>query len=311
MKSLASEIINTPTRTGEIVDHLVAVHESPNHDGPSMYLDLEGVNLCRSGSISILTLLLDSGVVGSRHVYLLDVHELGARAFTTAGARGKTLQDILQDEKIPKVFFDVHNDSDALFALYGVALRGVEDVQLMESAARKTTTQRRLLNGLARCVESNQTVLAVGGRGSVAGWKQAKQTGERLFKPEMGGSYAVFNTRPILKDIVAYAVGDVQFLPDLHNTFWMNRSVMWRDLVLDESKKRVALSQRADYQPHGRDRALAPWNKEQNAILDQLNYTPAPRNDPMDDRGYDWDDVGPTSCRDVIDDWDMHYYYSD
>jgi exonuclease 3'-5' domain-containing protein 1 len=81
------------------------------------------------------------------------------------------------------------------------------------------------------------------------------------------------------------------------------------------------LSQRADYQPHGRDRALAPWSKEQNTILDQWNYTPAPRtdlddffgpdDDPMDDRGYDWDDFGPTSCRDVIDDWDMHYYYSD
>jgi exonuclease 3'-5' domain-containing protein 1 len=321
MKSLASEIINTPTRTGEIVDQLVAAHESLNHDGPSMYLDLEGVNLCRSGSISILTLLLDSGVVGNRRVYLLDVHELGARAFTTAGAKGKTLQDILQDEKIPKVFFDVRNDSDALFALYGVALRGVEDVQLMESAARKTTAQRRLLNGLARCVESNQAVLAVGGRGSVAGWKQAKQTGERLFKPEMGGSYAVFNTRPIPKDIVAYAIGDVQFLPDLRNAFWKNRTVKWRDMVLDESKKRVALSQRADYQPHGRDRALAPWSKEQNTILDQWNYTPAPRtdlddffgpdDDPIDDREYDWDDIGPTSCRDVIDDWDMHYYYSD
>jgi exonuclease 3'-5' domain-containing protein 1 len=134
-----------------------------------VYLDLEGVNLCREGSISLLTLLLDDSVGSNRRVYLIDVHVPRARAFITVGMKGKTLQDNLQDEKIPKVFFDVRDDSNALFALYGVALKGVQDVQLMESAARKTTASRRLLDILTRCVDDNQSMLASGGRCDVSG----------------------------------------------------------------------------------------------------------------------------------------------
>jgi exonuclease 3'-5' domain-containing protein 1 len=99
---------------------------------PTMYIDLEGVDLCREGSISILTLLVDTGIP-SGCVYLVDVHTLGAQVFNTAGAKKKTLKDILQDKEIPKVFFDVRNDSDALFAHFGVALQGIADVQLLES----------------------------------------------------------------------------------------------------------------------------------------------------------------------------------
>jgi hypothetical protein len=127
-----------------------------------MYLDLEGVNLYREGSISILTLLLDGGVAGNRRVCLIDVHVLGARASTTTGVKGKTLQDILQDAAIPKVFFDVGDDLHALFALYGVALRDVDDVQLVESATRKTAAaKRRLVNVLAK-ICGTQSVCSCG-----------------------------------------------------------------------------------------------------------------------------------------------------
>lgn len=47
-----------------------------------------------------------------------------------------TPKDILENENIPKVFFDVRDDFDALFAHFGVALKVVEDIQLMESASR-------------------------------------------------------------------------------------------------------------------------------------------------------------------------------
>ena len=100
------------------------------------------------------------------------------------------MKDILQDDKIPKVFFDVRNDSEALFAHFGVALQGVEDVQLMESATRRTTGSRKFLSGLAKCVEKN---LLTSHGFDLASWKAAKVKGERLFKAEHGGSYVVFN----------------------------------------------------------------------------------------------------------------------
>jgi len=98
--------------------------------------------------------MIDTGIP-TRRICLFDVHLLGAQAFNTAGVKQKTLKDILQDDKIPKVFFDVRNDSDALFAHFGVALQGVEDVQLIESATRRTTKSRKFLSGLAKCVEEN------------------------------------------------------------------------------------------------------------------------------------------------------------
>jgi len=244
-----------------------------------MYIDLEGVDLCREGSLSILTILIDTGIPTGR-VCLVDVHMLGAQAFSTTGVKRKTLKDVLQDEKIPKVFFDVRNDSDALFAHFGVALQGVEDVQLMESATRGTTGSRKFLSSLAKCVEKN-VLLSL--RGSdLASWKLAKEKGERMFKAEHGGSYEVFNQRPIPEEIISYCVGDVRCLPELRDRFWNSQTYRWRDLVNEESKKRIAASQRPEYQPHGPDRAVAPWSEDQNRTLDQWNYVP-PRRDYFDE----------------------------
>ncbi|KAK3173815.1 hypothetical protein OEA41_007147 [Lepraria neglecta] len=274
MRDIKTEIINTTKQIGDLVDWLVFRYAPPVPYSLTMYIDLEGVNLCREGSISILTLLIDTGIP-TRRVCLIDMHVLGAQAFNTTGVRQKTLKDILQDEMIAKVFFDVRNDSDALFAHFGVELQGVEDVQLMESATRRTTQSRKFLSSLAKCVENN-LLMSFGGSG-LASWKLAKEKGERLFKSEHGGSY--------------------ECLPELRDRFWGTRAFRWRDLVKEESKKRVAASQRSEYQPHGRDRAIASWSEDQNRTLDQWNYVPPPRDyfdedfDPYDDQAErDWYD---------------------
>ena len=305
MKGINAEIIDTTEQIGDLVDWLIFRHKSSGPHSPIMYIDLEGTNLCREGSVSILTLLIGTP---TRRVCLIDVHTLGAQAFNTVGAKQATLKDILQDEEIPKVFFDVRNDSDALFAQFSVALQGVEDVQLMESATRKTTASRKFLNSLTKCVESNLLVSLDGSR--LASWKLAKEKGERLYKVEHGGSYDVFNQRPIPEDILSYCVGDVQYLPELRSSFCTQQAYRWRDLVREESKKRVAMSQRSDYQPHNPDKAMAPWSKEQNTLLDQWNYVPRNYLDESDSDD-DWYDDGPTSCRDIINDCDYHFYYSD
>ena len=304
MKDIKIDIINTTKEIGDLVDWLILRHAPPVPSSPTMYIDLEGVNLCHEGSLSIVTLLIDTGIP-TRRVCLIDVHVLGAQAFNTTGvAEKKTLKDVLQDENIPKVFFDVRNDSDALFAHFGVALQGVEDVQLMESAVRKTTQSRRYLSGLAKCIENNSHVLFSGSE--LQSWKQAKEKGQRLFKREYGGSYEIFNQRPIPGEVISYCVGDVECLPELRDSFWRTRAFRWRDLVKEESKKRVAASQRSEYQPHGRDRALASWSADQNRTLDQWNYVPPPRDyfdedfNPQDGQAdSDWyDDQGDNDFED-------------
>lgn len=285
MRDIKIEIINTTEQIGDLVDWLVFRHAPPVPYSPTMYIDLEGVDLCREGSLSIFTLMIDTGIP-TRRVCLFDVHLLGAQAFNTAGVKQKTLKDILQDDKIPKVFFDVRNDSDALFAHFGVALEGVEDVQLMESATRETTGSRKFLSGLAKCVEKN----VLHGT-DLASWKVAKEKGERLFKAEHGGSYEVFNQRPIPEDIISYCVGDVIYLPELRDRFWKGAD-RWRDLVNEETKKRVTASQKSEYQPHGPDRAVAPWTEDQNRALDEWCYVPP--YDYFDEHWFDedWHDDG-------------------
>ncbi|PSN72918.1 hypothetical protein BS50DRAFT_475485, partial [Corynespora cassiicola Philippines] len=214
-KEMQTEVVDTMEDIRALVDVLVEKNQGRlSNSPPIMYIDIEGKDLCREGTMSIFTLLLCTGMeISNTRAYLIDVHVLGEHAFNTAGSKQKTLKDILQDGMIKKVFFDVRNDSDALFAHFDVALRGVEDVQLMESATRQTTPSRMFVSGLTKCIEQNLAPALFGNR--MAAWKLAKQKGEQLFMTAKGGSYEVFNQRPMPAALIAYCVGDVQCLPKL------------------------------------------------------------------------------------------------
>jgi exonuclease 3'-5' domain-containing protein 1 len=243
--TVTHSLVDSPSALTEFTDSLTDLPADP----PALYIDVEGENVCREGSVSLVTVLVSH----RNHVYLIDIYSLGKAAFTTAGKQGKTLESILESANIPKVFFDVRNDSDALYAGFGISLRGVQDVQLMENASR--SSRRRFLNGLARCIErdapmtSHQKQL----------WLDAKGKGKRLFDPAKGGSYQIFNTRPLGEDILNYCIQDVQFLPHLRNTYWGRLGPAWKVKVEDETATRVRLSQSTQYQPQGSHKVLSPW----------------------------------------------------
>ena len=236
-------LIDTPASLSAFIDSLASLPNSP----PFLYCDLEGAKLSRHGTISILTLLVQP----TNHTYLIDSHTLHAAAFTTAGT---TLKSILESPTIPKVFFDVRNDSDALFAHFAIALASIQDIQLMENAAR-TGGSERLLNGLARCIEQDAYMTAKQKRV----WKVTKDAGQRLFPPELGGSYEVFDVRPLADAVQQYCAQDVQYLPELREIYWGRLDLEWMAAVRVETEKRVRLSQSKGYQPHGSHKALGPW----------------------------------------------------
>lgn len=197
-------------------------------DPPSLYVDLEGVNLSRQGSVSILQIY----VLPLKHTYLVDIVELGKKAFDTAGNDGETLKTIFENESIPKAFFDIRNDSDALHGHFGIKFAGVEDIQLMELATR--AFNRRCVNGLSRCIEND--VLMSGPEKRA--WMQAKDKGKLLFAPERGGTYEVFNQRPLQEDIIQYCVQDVQLLPVLWKRYKEKLTSRWADRVHVETLAR-------------------------------------------------------------------------
>ena len=55
----------------------------------TLYLDLEGINLSRDGTISLLTLLVHEPS-GQERIFLIDIHVLGSSAFTTTFITGST-----------------------------------------------------------------------------------------------------------------------------------------------------------------------------------------------------------------------------
>jgi len=217
---------------------------------PSLFMDLEGANLSRDGTLSLLTIYAQP----KNHVYIVDITTLQSAAFDLALGSGMTLRGILQSPTIPKVLFDVRNDSDALFAHYGVSLAAVEDVQLMEVAARPAPS-KDYVRGLANCIKYD----AVLPPAEKTAWNAAKDVGVKLFAPERGGSYDVFDVRPLSPEIQLYCINDVRYLPALRNLYWSRLNAEWKSKVLQESAGRVALSQDEKYQPNGPWKSLSPW----------------------------------------------------
>ena len=216
---------------------------------PSMYLDIEGVNLSRHGSISIIQIFVSPII----HVFLVDVFVLQEKAFCTSNNSGTNLRSILESAQIPKVFFDVRNDSDALFAHFNISVQGVHDVQLLEVATRSYSKDK--VTGLATCIEKDAQLTPE----ASAAWKATKQKGQSKFAPERGGSFEVFNVRPMLQDIIDYCTQDVVYLPLLWKIYTRNISVEWVRKVQDKTRERIQMSHEASYEPNGRDKVWTPW----------------------------------------------------
>ncbi|EON61899.1 hypothetical protein W97_01117 [Coniosporium apollinis CBS 100218] len=213
---------------------------------PALYIDCEGVNLSRSGTLSIFEVMS----VLENHVYVFDVHVLGKKAFETAGVNGVTLKKILEDPGIGIAFFDVRNDSDALHHHFGIKLQGVQDIQLMELATRRGGID--YVHGLKRCIEE-VTIHSELSWGERSVFMQVKSAGRQA----LGGDYRVFAERPLKEMLVMYCIVDVALLPMIWTDYsWMVSKEGWAK-VLEVSATRVAESQQADYDPHNPNKVIA------------------------------------------------------
>jgi hypothetical protein len=121
----AYTLVNDDVKVKEMLN---ALSDSPS----TLFVDLEGIDLCRDGTVSIVQIYSDL----LKHTYLVDILTLGAIAFNTAHEDGTTLKALFERPSVIKVLYDVRADNDALYHLYGVKLAGVKDLQLMGLAKR-------------------------------------------------------------------------------------------------------------------------------------------------------------------------------
>ena len=239
----------------------------PDLEGPtpSLYIDLEGNNLSRKGTLSLVTILVEP-----RHtVHLVDVTGLGKLAFHTAGPDGKTLKHILESQEIVKVFFDIRNDSDALFGLFDIRVKGIEDIQLMELASRGF--QKRHVNGLAKCIERDSNLPFAVRRE----WRASKERGHKLFDPNLGGGYAVFDERPLSAEIQKYCVQDVIHMPALRELYRAKLCDGWWRKIEAETTARINLSQGRNFNGQGMHMAKAPagWEYFRPSLTERSSRT--------------------------------------
>ena len=218
---------------------------------PHLYLDLEGTKVSRNGTLALLTIMIHP----QADTYIIDVTTLGKAAFDTKTSTGKqNLRSVLESDNIDKVFYDVRRDSDALFAHYGIRLAGVHDLQLMQLAARPKHVQKQFLTGLGNCIKFDAGL----SKADAAEVASIKEDGVRIFDPTKGGSYTVFDARPLSNKIKRYCVQDVQFMPKLWSAYHGRMSEFWWNEVLKETKVRIQTSQEKDWDPHGPGMGLAP-----------------------------------------------------
>ncbi|KAF1977155.1 hypothetical protein BU23DRAFT_453458 [Bimuria novae-zelandiae CBS 107.79] len=221
---------------------------------PHLYVDLEGVNLSRNGSISILTLY----DLSSKTVFFIDEFVDRMSSFGTK-PHFITLKKILESTEIPKVFFDARNDSDALFAHFGIKLQGVQDLQVMELATRSGRNRERV-NGLAKCIQFGlMNILSPIQRSQI---QTVKDRGSKLFAPEKGGSFHVFNMRPLDNILLHYCIQDVVHMPALWHRYNLKLRIrFWKFVVEMETNKRLEESRSAGYVPQGSHKSLG-WTWE-------------------------------------------------
>ncbi|KFY22597.1 hypothetical protein V493_06489 [Pseudogymnoascus sp. VKM F-4281 (FW-2241)] len=212
---------------------------------PSLYINLEGIAVGRNGSISILSL----HIAPTRETYLIDIHSLQKTAFSTTTASGNSLKNILESPTIPKVIFDIRNDSDALFNLFQISVDGIKDLYLMERAARNGSWETP---SLTECVEKDRS-RQISNKERTE-WQKAKEDGRRVIASEKSGPFEVLNERPMKPEIIKYCQMDVllfRSLYDIYSAAMRRKSHLHRwDSVLEETNDRIKESQNPLYDTH-------------------------------------------------------------
>ena len=240
---MSAHLVNTLDSVRRLVDDIARLTRKP-----LIFIDLEGVNLSRHGSISIVQVLVPPNPV----VHLIDVHTLKADAFDTSGAEGDTLRSILQSEEHPKVLFDVRNDSDAMFSHFQIHLHCVIDLQLIEFASRPD--RGRFVKGLAKCIAE-----AAHFSGTERWeWQRVKDAGLAKFAPEKGGRYEVFNERPLSQDLQNYCAQDVLVMPRLLVSYAARLQTHMGPQIHAETLARIALSHDPSFNGKGSHMAVGP-----------------------------------------------------
>ncbi len=200
-------------------------------------VDLEGIDLCRSGRVCVLQVGCADGCV-----YLFDICMLCAPDFPEP-----LRTHVLENDAVQKLMFDCRSDADALHHLHAVRIENVRGqpaggfahpkaisltrcvcaqvVDLQVLCVKSFPRPSRFLPGMRKALSDVLSPVALDEA------ERLKSTGKKLFAPELGGSYDVWTQRPLAPALADYAAADVLHLFAMHER--------WGRLVAEPVMRRI------------------------------------------------------------------------
>jgi ribonuclease D len=207
-------------------------------------IDLEGVNLGRTGKICLLQLACMDG-----RVFLFDIYALGEDAFIG----DFSLRTILESESIIKLMYDCRSDCDALFHQYRVLPVRIFDLQVLYVLMRQPRS--KYLPGLKQVLTDTligSTKLRV---------DRIKAEGHQLFAPTQGGNFEVWKERPLQRKLLEYAAEDVKQLFAVYDKYRVDNaedSALMKRIFKKSKLRMKSTIRRKEEWPRG---YKSPWAK--------------------------------------------------
>jgi hypothetical protein len=109
------ELVDNTAALGHLLDTLTELQDGQLH----LYMDLEGNDLCKSGTLSIVTILVEQ----RQTTWLVDISAMGQEAFTIAGNTGRTMKQMKMLSKYSSIFATIPMLCTASTALRSLAFR--------------------------------------------------------------------------------------------------------------------------------------------------------------------------------------------
>lgn len=181
-------------------------------------LDMEGCNLGRSGTTSLLQLS-----ASTREVYIFDVVALGRELFSAA-----YLLPILSSPKIIKLCYDCRCDAEALFYQHGVMAFGLYDLQIVYTALFQSADDP-FLKGMHKALQSPGVlqpteIACVVKRKLAAKQEWAANNFDSVF------------ARPLSAEFLQYCAADAAYLFRMHQQW---SAYVSEQLVVETTQQRM------------------------------------------------------------------------
>jgi len=189
----------------DFLPHILKMAKS----GVELACDCEGTAKGFSGKDGMSHLTMTSWSLN--HTWIFRTQRI-AGVFDIPGDEGQTLRSLLESKTVIQLWFDLRNDTNAIFGCHGIRLGRVRDIQLMEAATR--CGPRIWLHSLERCVKDEGRLFM--GKNRWENWLWAKEEGREFFNSY---GWGVWEWYILPEEAERYISGDASCLFGLEQVY--------------------------------------------------------------------------------------------